>query len=238
MLDCTVSYGYTGTGRRDRGQQESVRYSTVQTYTAQTLSETVARDAKEEQILDAAREAFLELGYTGTSMDHVAQRARVSKTTLYNHFSSKEALFGAVIKAECEGLGMAFDPVELMGLSAEEALNRIGRAFLHLIYSPAAIRMERIVTGEAARFPEVAAIFYREGPGRVIAAVTAYMTAARAHGLLDCEDPAFAAGQYLMAMKGTTHCQLVMGVAEPPDDINAFVARAVRLLLDGLRPRS
>jgi TetR/AcrR family transcriptional repressor of mexJK operon len=203
----------------------------------QTLASIPAPDPKEEQILAAAREAFFEFGYAGTSMDLVAQRARASKTTLYARFPSKEALFAAVIHAECERQGMRFDTDALAALPVDEALTRIGRAFVRLIWSPAAVCMERIISGEAARFPEVAAIFYREGPERVTQAVGAYFAAAAANGLVVCDDPAFAAGQFLMAMKGSTHCELVMGVGEPPSDVDAFVARTVRLLLDGLRPR-
>jgi TetR/AcrR family transcriptional repressor of mexJK operon len=196
-----------------------------------------APDRKEEQILAAARDAFFELGYAGTSMDLVAQRARASKTTLYSRFQSKEALFAAMIQTECERQGMRFDPDALAALSVEEALNRIGRAFVRLIWSPAAVCIERILSGEAARFPEVAAIFYREGPERVTQAIAAYFAVAAAKGQIVCDDPAFAAGQFLMAMKGKTHCELVMGVGEPPPDVDAFVAKTVRLLLDGLRPR-
>ena len=52
---------------------------------------------KRVDILEAARNEFLETGFRDTSMDRVAERAQVSKRTVYNHFPSKEVLFGAVI---------------------------------------------------------------------------------------------------------------------------------------------
>ena len=63
--------------------------------------ETQQPDAKEEKILAAARDLFLELGYAATSMDLVAQRAKASKTTLYTRFPSKETLFAETISTEC-----------------------------------------------------------------------------------------------------------------------------------------
>lgn len=195
-------------------------------------------DPKEAHLLAAARELFLQLGYASTSMDLVAQRARASKTTLYTRFPSKEALFAAVIKYECARQGMDFDPEALAALPVEEGMTRIGRAFVRLIWSPAAVQIERIISGEVGRFPEVAAIFFREGPERVHQKVGAYFAALTARGQVVCDDPEFAAGQFLMAMKGKTHCELVLGVAEPPADIDGFVAKTVRLLLDGLRPRA
>src|SRR5437868_4161514 len=53
---------------------------------------------KRQQIIDAAFECFLELGYEGTSMNAVADRAGVIKQTIYSHFNSKECLFQNVIK--------------------------------------------------------------------------------------------------------------------------------------------
>src|SRR5687768_754702 len=80
------------------------------------------QDPKAERILEAAKEAFMELGFAATSMDMVAQRARASKTTLYTRFPSKEALFAATISAECERRGMQFRPETFDGVPVEEAL--------------------------------------------------------------------------------------------------------------------
>jgi TetR/AcrR family transcriptional repressor of mexJK operon len=191
-------------------------------------------DAKESKILAAAFEMFLDLGYAGTSMDLVAQRARASKTTLYTRFPSKEALFAATISAACQRR-MSFEAHALSSLPVEEALIRIARQFLDLIYSPEALRMEQILTGEATRFPEAAQIFYQAGPARVREAVARYFETASERGLLRVEDPVFAAGQFLAAMKGMPHCELMMSVRPPPapDEREAFIAKAVTLFLEG-----
>src|ERR1700722_8250715 len=99
-------------------------------------TETQVREPKEQQILAAAKELFLERGYATTSMDMVAQRARASKTTLYTRFPSKEALFAATITAECEARGMVFRPSDFDHLPIAEALHQIGRRFVDLICSP------------------------------------------------------------------------------------------------------
>src|SRR5260370_20532628 len=52
---------------------------------------------KAETILAAAERAFLAAGFGAVTMDRVASEAGVSKATVYAHFHSKEALFGAVI---------------------------------------------------------------------------------------------------------------------------------------------
>jgi TetR/AcrR family transcriptional repressor of mexJK operon len=171
-------------------------------------------DRKEEQILDASRALFLELGYADTSMDLVAQRARVSKTTLYTRFPSKEALFAATIKSECQRR-MPMDAGALAGLPIDEALRSIARQFIELVSSPEAVRVEQMVTAEAGRFPELAETFLREGPYRVKAMVADFFARAAERGFLVVDDPLFVATQFLMSLKGAPHCELVLGRPRP-----------------------
>ena len=46
-----------------------------------------------QQILDAARELFNKYPYDDVKMDDIAERADLSRATLYNHFDSKEAIY-------------------------------------------------------------------------------------------------------------------------------------------------
>jgi TetR/AcrR family transcriptional repressor of mexJK operon len=194
-------------------------------------------DPKEEKILAAAAEAFLEFGYAGTSMDVVAQRARASKTTLYTRFPSKEALFSATISAFCVHGGLGFEIEELLRQAPEAALRHIGRRFLDLILSPEAVRMEQIITGEAPRFPEVARLFHEAGPQKVRAVVARYFAEATARGQLAVEDPDFAARHFLMSLK-TPNCEEMLGFEPmPPEARDDFVTRSVRLFLAGALPR-
>jgi AcrR family transcriptional regulator len=50
-------------------------------------------EAKQRQLLDAARELFAELGYEATSTFQIARRAGVSEGILFHHFGSKRGLF-------------------------------------------------------------------------------------------------------------------------------------------------
>lgn len=49
-------------------------------------------------VLEAAAEQFAARGYTATSIDDVADMARVSKGTVYYHFADKAHLFEAVFR--------------------------------------------------------------------------------------------------------------------------------------------
>lgn len=195
-------------------------------------------DPKAGQILAAAREIFLELGYAAASMDLVAQRARVSKTTLYTRFPSKEELYTATISAECDRRGMRFQPDEFDGLPLRDILIQVGRRFVELIWSDAAIRVYRSVLGESLRMPEVARLYFQAGPEKGIATFTALFARLGERGLIVTDDPAFAATQFLTAMQGGPHCALVVGLCPQPseEEREAFIAKAVDLFIRGVAP--
>lgn len=49
------------------------------------------------RIQNAAREDFLEYGFTHTSMRNIAKKAQISTSNIYNYFESKEELFYSLI---------------------------------------------------------------------------------------------------------------------------------------------
>lgn len=203
-----------------------------------SASPAIPHDPKTEQILAAARETFLELGYAATSMDLVAQHARVSKTTLYTRFPSKEDLYVATISVECERRGLRFAPDAFDDLPLDEALRRIGRRFVDLVWSPEAIKMHQSVTGEATRVPEAARLFFQAGPEKGIAAFVAFFERAAARGAIVTDDPRFVAMQFLAALQGGAYCALTLGLCDPPgeEQRDAFVSKAVALFIHGIRP--
>jgi AcrR family transcriptional regulator len=58
--------------------------------------------ATQERILVAATELFLSRGYENTTIAQVAERAKVSRATVFWHFSDKESLFRECFNRICE----------------------------------------------------------------------------------------------------------------------------------------
>jgi AcrR family transcriptional regulator len=52
---------------------------------------------RREQLMAAAREVFVSVGYHAASMDDIATRAGVTKPVLYQHFASKRDLYLALL---------------------------------------------------------------------------------------------------------------------------------------------
>jgi AcrR family transcriptional regulator len=55
---------------------------------------------RKAQLLEVARKVFGAKGFHGVSMEDVAREAGVTKPILYDHFSSKEALYLALLDAD------------------------------------------------------------------------------------------------------------------------------------------
>ncbi|MCP4617372.1 MAG: TetR/AcrR family transcriptional regulator [Bradyrhizobium sp.] len=59
-----------------------------------------ARDEKREAVLRTAVQLFLDQGYHGTTLNHVAERLNITKPALYNYFRSKDEIL-----YECWAIG-------------------------------------------------------------------------------------------------------------------------------------
>ena len=57
-----------------------------------------------QEILEAAEEEFARSGFRDTNMSAIAARVELSVGTLYNFFSSKNALFIALMEAKTDNL--------------------------------------------------------------------------------------------------------------------------------------
>lgn len=93
-------------------------------------------EATYEALLDSASACFFENGFGATSLDHVAQRARVTKGAIYHHFTSKRELFLAVLERQQEH---SVGSVTQAGETASDAWSGIVAAvdaFLETISDP------------------------------------------------------------------------------------------------------
>lgn len=92
--------------------------------------ETIDLERTRRKVLSAATEVFYREG-TAVGVNEIAERAGVSKLTLYRHFGSKDGLLDEVLHARSDavfawltsGLDNAADPVERV-LAVFDALHR------------------------------------------------------------------------------------------------------------------
>jgi AcrR family transcriptional regulator len=68
------------------------------------MAENDHNDDIEDRVLQAAKELLVHYGYDKTTMNDIAQKAGVAKSTIYLHWKKKEALFDALIIREGQSL--------------------------------------------------------------------------------------------------------------------------------------
>ena len=78
------------------------------------------------QLLGVARRLFARDGYRGASMESIAEAAGVTKPVLYQHFSSKRALYSALLAND---LGRLTQELEAAFSQAEDNEERLRRGF-------------------------------------------------------------------------------------------------------------
>jgi TetR/AcrR family transcriptional regulator, mexJK operon transcriptional repressor len=110
----------------------------------------------EGKLLRVAMKEFLRLGYSGTSLNKIVRMARVSKTTLYSRFSSKEQLFRAIVHRQAEHLSAS--PL-LRSYAGQPDLEQVLRSYadraLEVSLQGELLGINRLIYSESARFPEL-----------------------------------------------------------------------------------
>jgi AcrR family transcriptional regulator len=121
------------------------------------------KDARPGEILAAALELFVERGYAATRLDDVAQRAGVSKGTVYLYFDGKEELFKAVVRSGIvRAIEEAEETVATYPGSATDLLRALVAGWWQLIGSTKLSGIPKLMVAEAQNFPDLARFYYDE----------------------------------------------------------------------------
>jgi TetR/AcrR family transcriptional regulator, mexJK operon transcriptional repressor len=188
------------------------------------------------RILDAATHLFLTLGYGATSIEAVAQRSRISKRTFYHRFDAKPALFAAVVHCIIDRVRPPADVPLIDGANLQEVLQRLAGIILRGALAAEAIALHRVVVGESARFPDLAAVVASEVTADGLRLIAGVLELEARIGNLSLDNPAFAAEQFLHMVIGVPQ-RRAMGFGKPMTDaeLDAWASDAVNLFLNGCR---
>jgi AcrR family transcriptional regulator len=121
------------------------------------------KDARPQELLDAALALFVERGFSATRAEEVAARAGVSKGTLYLYFSSKEELLKAVIRHTLSA-DIAQGRERLLSFegSASNALTELLADWWETVYDSPSSAVFKLVITEVRNFPDIADFYLGE----------------------------------------------------------------------------
>lgn len=193
---------------------------------------------KRQAILQAAAELFPAKGFSGVSMMEIAEKANVSKLTLYSHFADKENLFTQAVIDCCEQQLPASSFTLAPGLDLEQALRAIGNGFLELIMDEKALTLHRMIIQQSGAERAHADLFFDAGPARMLSEMRSFLEQASRSGTLAIAETQLAAEHFFCLLKGLVHMRVMMGLCPPPNhtERERHVREVVSLFLRAYRP--
>src|SRR6202167_1957165 len=117
-----------------------------------------------QETLEAAFGEFSRNGYATTTLDQIAERAGVTKGTIYVYFENKEHLFISMVR---EFTKAAYDTVQGMyethdGSTADLLRAQFSFIYQHIVEDRRRREVVRMLIAEAPRFPELADRYHEE----------------------------------------------------------------------------
>lgn len=197
------------------------------------------KEARPQELLDAALELFVEKGFAAARIEEVALRAGVSKGTLYLYYPSKEDLLKAVIEQRLS--------TEIAAVAAEAAafegptpalLRELLTAWWQRMYDSPASGVFKIIVTEVRAFPEIAD-FHRRAvvePGQQL--IGGLIARGIERGEFRPVDVTCAVQSLVLPMVMLCIHKHSIGACIPqhPLDGKAFIREHVALVLAGLAP--
>jgi AcrR family transcriptional regulator len=117
-----------------------------------------------KEILEAAFVEFSRNGYAMTTLDQIAERAGVTKGTIYVYFENKEHLFISMVRevtsATLETVHEMFETHE--GSTADLLRAQFSFIYQHIVEDTRRREVVRMLIAEAPRFPELADRYHEE----------------------------------------------------------------------------
>jgi TetR/AcrR family transcriptional regulator, mexJK operon transcriptional repressor len=202
-----------------------------------------ASERKREAIVTAAVRLFLRDGFERTSVDAIAEEARVSKRTIYNHYGDKENLFLSVIGDAYDTLIVAFGQLIDQHLTdvPDDAVEENIIAFacdaaLTAARSSDRAAVLRLMMSEAPHFPELRVLQVR--PRGIRWAIAERLTGLAARGLLEMPEPEEAADHLFSLTMGSVNNRSLFGAWPLSDDeIKRMATSGARAFLRAYLPR-
>ena len=133
------------------------------------VTERKTKEARREEILDAALPVFAEQGLHGASTEEIARRAGISQPYVFRLFGTKKELYLALV-ARCFRQTLEVMQRAAEGKRGEEALRAIGQAYMEQLETNRSRLRAQMQAYAASEDPEIRAVV-RDGYGDLVAYV-------------------------------------------------------------------
>ncbi|MCU4332502.1 TetR/AcrR family transcriptional regulator [Acinetobacter baumannii] len=185
-----------------------------------------------QTIIDAAYELFVELGFKAATLNMVAQRANISKVSIYRYFENKEALFSAVVTARCQQF--ATQTLLKVDGSAEEQLMAVGSSLLCTLLSSDFRSLESIIIADRTNQKLLSKLHYEAVFAHVIRQIEALLRQLHTKAILNVPYPLQSAHLFVALFKGSnlgTIARFDEAKVEDDNVIKSYCLSAVNMFI-------
>lgn len=121
------------------------------------------RDARPQEILDAALSVFVENGFSAARTEEIARRAGITKGTLYLYFTSKEEIFKSLLQESLTPqLSYFVSEVGKIEGSSTDVIRLIVRGLGKFMRHSSRAALPKLMLAEIGNFPELARFYKSE----------------------------------------------------------------------------
>lgn len=193
------------------------------------------------EILQAAFEEFSSRGFLGTSLERIAARAKISKSGIYAHYTSKDEVFEDMLNTTLLPAEETHS-FELPEIGRAESLACMVDQYLDQLYtrlsSPEVLAVFRLLMTESGRVPDLAHYWGKQLLNHNHAANQAFFE----HGItLGFIRPDVTSADYTLAASPSIMWLItlsIFGTQDAPISFNEVRSLHKRLLMECLQPPS
>jgi AcrR family transcriptional regulator len=172
-------------------------------------------------------------------MEEIATQVGMSKRTVYDRYEDKGALFKAAVRRAIERYTVPREVVESVASDdLEDTLAAIARQRIANLATPIATKLQRILSAQSYRFPELFNDAFAEGTGPTIGFLCDLFMRHSAQGEINVTEPHRAATAFLSLAVGGPARIIVSGNRLDKKEVEKHIRFAVDLFLRGVGRRS
>jgi TetR/AcrR family transcriptional repressor of mexJK operon len=198
----------------------------------------VQQEQRHEELLNAALDIFLDRGFERTTIEEIATYVGMSKRTVYARYEDKGTLFKAAVKRAVESYTVPREALEAVATEdLEQTLAAIARLRIANVATPVATKLQRILSAQSYRFPELFGAAFEEGAGPTITFLSELFARYSAQGKINVTEPQRAAKAFLSLVVGGPARVIVSGNTLDATEIEKHIRFAMEIFMVGISGR-
>jgi AcrR family transcriptional regulator len=195
-------------------------------------------EQRHNELLETALDHFLEKGFELGTIEAIATKVGMTKRTVYARYPDKVSLFRAAVNLALDRYAVGEEELAAADCGdIEQTLVRLARLRVDMVATPNGLRLQRIINTESYRFPDIFEAAYERGALPAIRFMAELLERETKAGRLAIAEPMKASIVFMSMVAGGPARILIAGMPLSGAEIDKRIGFAVRLFLDGARPR-